>query len=837
LPTKSDPKDELVPLVLAGEARIKHLETELASARHELNRTVLALQATNAELRSEQARLQLVLRGASVGIWDFDLLSNTITRSPTHDSIFGYEQPLPTWTFDTLMQHVHPADAVRVRHFFEQVASQEAQWEFECRIVRPDGALRWIETHATTTRDPKGRPQRMFGMVTDITERKRQAELVQNSEAHLRRIIDNMVTFLGVLDVEGTLLEVNRSAITAGGLERRDVLGKKFWECYWWAHDEFEVQRLKDSIAQVRAGGLVRYDSVVRMAGDSRMTIDFMLAPAFDDEGTVTHLIPSGVDISSRKAAEERANYLLAQAMESSARFQTLADNIAQFAWMAEPDGRIIWYNKRWFDYTGTTFEEMAGWGWTKVHHPAHVERVVSRVKQAFSTGDDSWEDVFPLRRYDGQYRWFLTRMIAIRDEYGQVVRWFGTNTDITQQKEIEEQLKRAREAAEVSNQAKSDFLANMSHEIRSPMTAILGFADLLKTKDEQDRQIVDTIRRNGHFLLELINDILDLSKIEAGKVDIDQTLFNPTQLLEDVCSLMSVRAAESGLELMSAYEGPIPITIKSDPIRLRQILINLVGNALKFTDIGFVKIKMSFLSVTQQLRFDIIDTGIGISRQQLARLFRPFEQADASVVRKYGGSGLGLAISQRLAELLGGQIEAYSELGRGSTFSLLIDCGEVGALHEIESHPAIARRSSGSIGADSQFSGPRVRDSWRMDIRVLVVDDRRDIRFLTQHFIRELGGQVLSAENGSQALEIVAAEEKAGRPLHMILMDVQMPVMDGFTAVRKLRDRGFTQPIIALTANAMDTDRQACFQAGYSEYLSKPIDRQKLIEMLRRFS
>lgn len=655
---------------------------------------------------------------------------------------------------------------------------------------------------------------------------------------NLRRIIDNMVAFLGVLDTNGTLLEINRIALSAGGLKREQVLGKQFWDCFWWSHDSAEIARLKQSIERARGGHMVRYDAVVRMAGDTRMTIDFMLAPVFDDHGQVTHLIPSGVDISNRKAAEQRAKELLAHARESSAKFQTLADNIAQFVWMADPDGAIVWYNKRWFDYTGTTLEEMQGWSWTKVHHPDHVDQVVARLKRAVKNGDETWEDVFPLRRYDGQYRWFLTRMTPIRDDQGKVLRWLGTNTDITQQKETEEELKRARVLADVSNQAKSDFLANMSHEIRSPMTAILGFADLLKAEDEEERQIVETIRRNGHFLLELINDILDLSRIEAGKVEIEQVEFSPAQLLEDVCSLMSVRAAESGLELMSTYETEVPVSIKSDPIRLRQILINLVGNALKFTDVGFVKLRLSYAAAAQQLRFDIIDTGIGISRQQLSKLFRPFEQGDASVVRKYGGSGLGLAISQRLAELLGGFIEAHSTLGQGSTFSLMVACHEVGELRKIESHQ-LQDRHVGSQQLDESLSEeePKVRDSWRMDVRVLVVDDRRDIRFLTQHFIRELGGQVLTAENGSQALDIVAAEQQAGRQLDIILMDVQMPVMDGFTAVRKLRERGFQHPIIALTANAMQSDREACFAAGYTEYLSKPIDKQKLIETLRRHS
>ncbi|MFO1064894.1 MAG: CheR family methyltransferase [Pirellulales bacterium] len=280
----------------------------------------------------------------------------------------------------------------------------------------------------------------------------------------------------------------------------------------------------------------------------------------------------------------------------------------------------------------------------------------------------------------DGRVRWISVRkqIRFTHDRSGRLVPESAlvAARDVTDTIETISQLDDARRSAESANQAKSDFLANMSHEIRTPMTAIIGFADLLKINDEEEREKVETIRRNGHFLLELINDILDLSKIEAGKVAIDKVQFSPIKLLDDVCTLMHVRALESNLRLRLETVGPIPEFMDNDPVRLRQVLINLIGNAIKFTHDGGVTLRLSFSTDSHRLRVDVIDTGIGISPEQQVKLFKPFEQGDSSIQRKYGGSGLGLAISKRLAHMLGGDIELVSTQGVGSTFTLTIDAG-----------------------------------------------------------------------------------------------------------------------------------------------------------------
>lgn len=832
------------------------------------------------ELRKSEKRLKAALHGGCLSAWEVNLRTGEIWRTPGHDQLFGYAENLPQWNFETFLQHVVPEQVDSVKQQFELSLQRMDDWTLECEIIRTDGQRRWLFARGLPVSDLHGTPVRMFGTIGDITERKKFERALADSEAHLRRIIDNMLGFVGVLDVDGVLLDANAAALQVGGVTREMVIGKRFWECYWWEHDPFEVERLKSAVERARSGEPVRYDARVRVVGGETIDIDFMLVPAYDQQGAITHLIPSAVDITDRKRA-------LQALQESEMRFQTLADHMAQLAWMADPSGGRFWFNQRWFEYTGTKLEEVEGWGWRKCHHPEHVDRVTAKFKHAVENGLE-WEDTFPLRSKDGSFRWFLSRAMPIRDATGRIVRWFGTNTDISDRVRIEAELQDARRLAEAANQAKSDFLANMSHEIRTPMTAILGFAELLQANEDAEREKVETIRRNGQFLLELINDILDLSKIEAGKIEIDVLRFSPSKLVEDVCSLMHLRAVESNLELKVEYVGLIPDAIENDPIRTRQILINLVGNAIKFTHEGSIRLRLSFSPEDRMLRFDVVDTGIGISEELQAKLFRPFEQGDSSIGRRYGGSGLGLAISQRLAQVLGGSIQFESTAGKGSTFSLLIPIGNVDDMqlihyspigtrwvnadqpdfgliesHLIQSHssrsepgqsepgqsePGCQSRQGqsshghSSHGQSSHGQSDMSRDaqrlgSGRLNVRVLVVDDRRDIRFLTQHFIRQVGGEVLLAENGKQALAIAEEQRALGKSLDIILMDVQMPEMDGLTATRHLRGSKYAGPIIALTANAMDSDREACLNAGYTDYLSKPIDATQLIDMLRRYA
>jgi signal transduction histidine kinase/CheY-like chemotaxis protein/HPt (histidine-containing phosphotransfer) domain-containing protein len=400
------------------------------------------------------------------------------------------------------------------------------------------------------------------------------------------------------------------------------------------------------------------------------------------------------------------------------------------------------------------------------------------------------------------------------------------------QRAQAQEQLKLAKNVAEAANRFKSAFFANISHEIRTPLTAINGFAELLLNPERtSDQRLSDArvIRRNGEHLLTLINDILDLSKIEAGKMSVDPILCCPAQIIGEVCSMLRHRATEKGIALEIKFDGPIPQRIRTDPTRLRQVLINLVANAIKFTRDGSVglnvKVKPSFRAIDPKLEVTIVDTGIGIPADQLASLFQPFVQGDATISRQYGGSGLGLAISRHFALALGGDVTVTSNIGSGSTFTVTVGTG---SLADAEVH----ERPEEAMEAQAQFANQRVRISGS----VLVAEDGVDNQALIAAKLRETGLEVTIAPNGQIACEKALEALNGEMPFDLILMDVQMPVMDGFTATQQLRGKGYRGPIIALTANAMDRDRSKCLNAGCNDFVTKPIQMEKLFKAIGRY-
>lgn len=408
---------------------------------------------------------------------------------------------------------------------------------------------------------------------------------------------------------------------------------------------------------------------------------------------------------------------------------------------------------------------------------------------------------------------------------------------------ELNAELNKSRAEADAANAAKSEFLANMSHEIRTPMTAILGYADLLLddgdvTKAPEQRiSAIRTIQRNGDHLLRIINDILDLSKIEAGGMTVEKTPCPPIQILSDVVSLMRVRAQHRGLNLNVEFLGPIPENILSDATRLRQILVNLVGNAIKFTDSGAVQIEVKYESTPRSImQFDVIDTGVGITEEQAIRLFKPFTQADASTTRRFGGTGLGLSVSKRLAGLLGGDISLIdSTPGQGTRFRVVVDAAEVKGSPLIH-NPCIAMNDEKMLLANP--SGPSASGEFGSTTllknrRILIAEDGIDNQRLIGHIVIRAGATVVVVDNGEAAVSEAMQSLETEQPFDIILMDMQMPVMDGYEAAALLRAKGYPGPIIALTAHAMAEDRQKCITAGCSDYATKPIHRTKILQTI----
>jgi signal transduction histidine kinase/DNA-binding NarL/FixJ family response regulator len=394
---------------------------------------------------------------------------------------------------------------------------------------------------------------------------------------------------------------------------------------------------------------------------------------------------------------------------------------------------------------------------------------------------------------------------------------------DVTPRKLAEEKHEAAKVEAQAANASKSAFIANTSHEIRTPMNAILGYADMLLDPgmtEEHRRNCVNVIRRNGQHLLAIISDILDLSKVEAGRMSAERISCDLPQLVADVIGLTRPRAAEKGLKFEVTFDAVIPKTILSDPVRAKQVLVNLVANAIKFTPAGSVRLHVGrdVTYFNHIIRFDVIDTGIGMTPEQSARLFQPFTQADDSTTRRFGGTGLGLTISKRLAQILGGDITAESTPNAGSTFRFHLDAGPRDGVELLNDFT--------QERLDLPDLAPPAPDKeLRLIGNVLLAEDGEDNRHLLTTFLQQAGIRVTQAYDGEAAVRLARAGQ-----FDLILMDMQMPVMDGYHAASELRSGGYARPIIALTANAMAEDRTKCLAAGCTDYLSKPIDRHKLV-------
>ncbi len=511
-------------------------------------------------------------------------------------------------------------------------------------------------------------------------------------------------------------------------------------------------------------------------------------------------------------------------------RVQSALDTLAEGLLIVDPKGQIMLANEAFGGFLDQPADSLQGKNTSELNwrdeHGSPLQKDHFPWMRAISSGEVQKSEPLQLETGNGKILHLQVSCSPVMAENGKPTGALVSFDDISELRRKEAELEKSRAEAEAANRAKSAFLANMSHEIRTPMNAILGFTEILKRgyvhNQKENLRYLDIINSSGQSLLELINDILDLSKVESGKMEMEISRIQPYKIVYEAIQVLALRANEKGIRLDYDVIGEIPEYIESDPTRLRQMIINLVGNAIKFTEQGGVRVVCRYDDSDEapKMVFAISDTGIGMTAEQLENIFNPFVQADSSTTRRFGGTGLGLTISKRFAEALGGDISVSSEPGRGSTFTVTIATGQLSDVRFI---------SPDEIELAAAADEEQVVSKWVLPAaRVLVVDDGAENRELVRFLLEEAGLVVDEAENGRKALERVRTQH-----YELILMDVQMPEMDGFTATRHMRESGLETPIIALTANAMKGFEQECLAAGYSGYFSKPIDVDRFMEKM----
>jgi len=643
-----------------------------------------------------------------------------------------------------------------------------------------------------------------FALLSTTERAHRGRERERLVEAQFEAVIDAMADGVVVFDMAGNVVLLNEAEARINGFAsaadmRRDIA--YFATVYELSPEDGQPLPVEAwPVSRVLRGETVTDWQLRtrRLDTGQEWRINFSGAPVRDPNGDQVLGVVITRDITSQKRVE-------AALRESEARFRALADNMSQLAWIGDEKGWLFWYNQRWFDYTGTTLEEMQGWGWRQVHHPEHVDRVASKFERHIETGE-AWEDTFPLRAKDGTYRWFLSRALPIRDDAGKIVRWFGTNTDITAQRNAEEALREA-------DRRKDAFLAMLAHELRNPLAPARTAIHILRKVGSPEPMAVrarDIIDRQVTHMARLIDDLLDVSRISRGKLQLRKERCDLAQIVRQTLDDYRANLESEGLA-WTVSEPREPLWVDGDPTRLVQMVGNLLNNAIRFTEPGGrVSVRVEEDRIHEAAVVTIEDTGIGMEPALLSRLFDPFSQAEQGIGRSKGGLGLGLALTKGLVELHGGAVAAQSEgLARGSTFTLKLPLA-----------PGAARPAE-----------PRVQSTSADGLRVLVIEDNEDAAETLAELLSLAGHEVKVAFEGRTGIDAA----RAARP-DVVISDIGLPGgTDGYAVARALRGAPSLAPafLIALSGYAQEEDQRRSLEAGFDAHLAKPPDLKKLEALL----
>ncbi len=770
---------------------------------------------------SAQREFKSIFYDSHVGMAQADINGVFVRVNAAFTALTGYTEVEVVGR--TFLDLTHPDDLdLSIEKFSALTTGETPTLYAEKRYIRKDGSAVWVSINGSIIRDDSGKPYRANAIIQDITDRK-------TAQIAFERSVDVSPAILWITEKGGKCSYLSKQWYSFTGQKPSEALG------FGWinvVHPDDRERILK--IYQQTNEGHDPFYAEYRLRnadGEYRWVIDAG-NPRTDNQGRYAGYAGTVFDNHEQKLAAMALEQSKASQQKMAHQLQAVFDTIPIFAGFVTTQGIVKLVNQVAVDATGETKEDVLGkylWDCTWLRSlPESIQKSKSSLEQA-CLGKASRYDIEYVAVVNGcpQTRWVDFSMVPVVTDIGKIEEITVTGFDITERRLAEESLRHAqqlaeeaREEAERANQAKSSFLANMSHEIRTPLGAILGFTELLRdsTSPNERTDFAGIIARNGKALTRIIDDILDLSKVEAGRLELEKLVFNVTTLTHEVTDLFSEPAKRKGVCLVVDIDESTPTLVKSDPTRIRQILINLIGNAVKFTSEGSVRLRVRPLNeagVMTHMDFTITDTGLGLTEDQAERLFEPFSQADHSTTRKFGGSGLGLALSKRFARALGGDVRVTtSKLGQGSTFVATVSATAV-----LDSKASLTTNAP-----------PEYQELFGQ--RVLLVEDSIDNQILIKHMLSKSGAEVDVVCNGLEGFERAMQEN-----FDVVLMDMQMPVLDGYAASARLRKNGYRRPIIALTAHAMEEERKRTELAGCDAHLTKPVDSKLLMATIAQFT
>ena len=714
---------------------------------------------------------------------------------------------------------VHPDDLSAYLASIETSARNLSPWQIEYRLKFADGIETWVFGKALPQLEADGSVL-WHGFVTDITEQKLAELRLRENEEKMRTLFEMSPLGIARNTLAGNFNEVNQAMLDITGYTQKELKELSYWDLTPIEYQKYEAKQL-NALTNTGSYGPYEKEYIHRDGHRIPVRLNGVLIKSSDGEPYIWSIVE---DITQRKQDEAQMR-LLAKVFSNAAVSIIICD----------ANNQIIAVNPAFTAVTGYEQQEALGKNPSFMSARSTPKSVYDAMWRSITTNDFWKGELLNLDKSGNiQIKWLS--ISVIRDPSGTITHYIGSFTDITDLKRVEQELRKvndelesrvdsrtqelavAREQAEAANRAKSSFLANMSHEIRTPMNSVIGMTELLlmTSLNTQQRDYLEIISLSGKHLLSIINDILDLSKIEAGKLEIETIDFELAHVIKMTKNIIDIKAETKALAIVYAIDSNISPVLRGDPTRLEQVLINYANNAIKFTEKGEINLRIKVREETETdylLRFEVQDTGIGMTQETQNLLFKSFQQADASNTRLYGGTGLGLAISKSLIEMMGGEVGVISQLGHGSLFWFEVRLGKGNEQLILDKQDTI------SVNIDLLSSK-----------RILLVEDHPFNQQIASEFLTLVGATVQIANNGQEALDLLKNE-----PFDCVLMDMQMPVMSGIEATREIRAtlELTSLPIIAMTANASDEDKKACLNAGMNDFITKPFFPDQLYRKL----